>query len=214
MQGRASIGTVLRRIVRGIKGAPQHLRTRRGLDTKGTVSPECADRWGRDKENIPQILRYRVLTRDTYTCQYCGRKRPNKLQVDHKVPESLGGGTVFDNLWILCGECNLGKGGRYSDDPLNRQTHSAQATTYAAGRPPGRNHRRGHENKISTSLRVDVLKRDEHSCQKCGESAPKVVLHVDCIVGGKITFDNLRTLCEKHSVLLGPRPWRWRVREG
>jgi 5-methylcytosine-specific restriction endonuclease McrA len=220
-------GEVLRRIVKGIKETPKHLRTHRGLGTKETVNPESPDRWGRDKENIPQSLRIRVLRRDKSTCQYCGHGRPNtcqhchrglrgfQLQVDHKVPESLGGETVFDNLWVLCRECNLGKGDRYSDDRLNRQTHSVQATTYAANRSSGRNRRRGHEDKINTSLRVDVLKRDKHSCQKCGESAPEVALHVDCIVpiseGGKIAFDNLQVLCERHSVLSGPRPWRWRV---
>ncbi len=59
-------------------------------------------------------LRFRVLQRDRFTCQSCGSSPANsigvELHVDHTVPWSKGGETVFENLQTLCDRCNLGKG--------------------------------------------------------------------------------------------------------
>lgn len=54
--------------------------------------------------------RWKVLQRDNFTCQYCGRKAPDvALQVDHKIPKSLGGKYNLENLITSCFECNQGK---------------------------------------------------------------------------------------------------------
>ena len=54
---------------------------------------------------------------------------------------------------------------------------------------------------ISTRTRWKVLKRDNYTCQYCGQSAPDVVLHIDHITpvarGGRSTIDNLVTSCAK-----------------
>lgn len=59
-------------------------------------------------------LRFRVLSRDNFTCQNCGAspaKDPKtKLHVDHVKPWSKGGETTIENLQTLCSDCNLGKG--------------------------------------------------------------------------------------------------------
>jgi hypothetical protein len=59
-------------------------------------------------------LRFRVLQRDRFCCRSCGANPANDLgvhlHVDHIVPWSAGGETVFDNLQTLCSDCNLGKG--------------------------------------------------------------------------------------------------------
>jgi hypothetical protein len=56
-------------------------------------------------------LRFQVLRRDGFTCQYCGGKPPDvKLHVDHLHPWSLGGLNVLENLRTSCEACNLGKG--------------------------------------------------------------------------------------------------------
>jgi hypothetical protein len=66
------------------------------------------------RRGIPDRLRLRVLIRDGFSCVYCGRspatERGVSLHIDHKVPFSVGGETVFENLQTLCQECNLGKG--------------------------------------------------------------------------------------------------------
>jgi len=57
-------------------------------------------------------LRFEVLERDEFTCQYCGQHAPNvKLEVDHKVALCDGGRDVLDNLVTSCWACNRGKEG-------------------------------------------------------------------------------------------------------
>jgi hypothetical protein len=55
-------------------------------------------------------LRWDVLDRDNFTCQYCGASAPAvKLEIDHLVPRSKGGNDVIDNLVTACVACNQGK---------------------------------------------------------------------------------------------------------
>ena len=61
----------------------------------------------------PFGLRFDILKRDHFTCQYCGRS-PEKdkdvtLHVDHIHPRSKGGNDDPKNLITSCQECNLGK---------------------------------------------------------------------------------------------------------
>lgn len=59
-------------------------------------------------------LRFRVLSRDRFSCCMCGSspaKVPSVvLHIDHIVPWSRGGETLLQNLQTLCDRCNLGKG--------------------------------------------------------------------------------------------------------
>ena len=59
-------------------------------------------------------LRFRVMRRDSFRCQACGRTPANEpgvvLHVDHVIPWSKGGLTEEANLKTLCSKCNLGKG--------------------------------------------------------------------------------------------------------
>jgi 5-methylcytosine-specific restriction endonuclease McrA len=57
--------------------------------------------------------RFRILQRDGFRCQKCGRSPKDHnviLHVDHKIAYSRGGETVDENLEALCIDCNLGKG--------------------------------------------------------------------------------------------------------
>jgi hypothetical protein len=55
-------------------------------------------------------LRWKVFSRDNYTCQYCGRRPPDAvLEVEHVVPVSKGGKDEETNLTTACEECNRGK---------------------------------------------------------------------------------------------------------
>ncbi len=59
-------------------------------------------------------LRHKVIVRDNYTCQICGKYMPDEvgLHVDHIVAIKNGGKTVESNLQVLCDKCNLGKGAK------------------------------------------------------------------------------------------------------
>jgi 5-methylcytosine-specific restriction endonuclease McrA len=52
-----------------------------------------------------------VLVRDGFRCAYCG-SRKERLSIDHIIPRSRGGKTVFENCVAACKSCNLRKGGR------------------------------------------------------------------------------------------------------
>lgn len=56
-------------------------------------------------------LRSKIIMRDKYTCQICGKYMPDEvgLHVDHIVPISKGGKTVPSNLQVLCSKCNGSK---------------------------------------------------------------------------------------------------------
>jgi len=54
-----------------------------------------------------------IFLRDQHTCQYCGHKEAaNKLTLDHILPQSRGGKTVWENLVTSCRKCNSKKGDR------------------------------------------------------------------------------------------------------
>lgn len=60
--------------------------------------------------SIGHKLRFQVLTRDNYTCRYCGAFAPVvKLVLDHVVPKSKRGADILENLVTACEECNSGK---------------------------------------------------------------------------------------------------------
>ena len=58
-----------------------------------------------------KITRRAVLARDSWTCQYCG-SRKSGLTVDHVIPRSRGGKSVWENIVAACASCNRRKGNR------------------------------------------------------------------------------------------------------
>lgn len=58
-------------------------------------------------------IRFEVLERDNFRCQYCGTgvKDGIQLHVDHIVPVCEGGTDDMSNLVTACIDCNRGKGG-------------------------------------------------------------------------------------------------------
>ena len=59
------------------------------------------------------VTRRGVLSRDHYTCQYCGATPPRKhLTVDHILPRSRGGKSTWENVTTACEKCNGRKGSR------------------------------------------------------------------------------------------------------
>ena len=58
-----------------------------------------------------KITRKAVLARDSWTCQYCGKTKPG-LTVDHVIPRSRGGESIWENIVAACAVCNRRKGNR------------------------------------------------------------------------------------------------------
>lgn len=57
--------------------------------------------------------RKNIYVRDSYTCQYCGKKeKEERLSFDHVIPSSKGGTTTWDNIVTCCIPCNTKKGSR------------------------------------------------------------------------------------------------------
>ena len=77
-----------------------------------------------------KITRKAVLARDSWTCQYCGHAH-HGLTVDHVIPRSRGGESVWENIVASCAPCNRRKGNR-----LPREISMHPKTT---PRPPGPN---------------------------------------------------------------------------
>jgi 5-methylcytosine-specific restriction endonuclease McrA len=68
-----------------------------------------------DKVNIKSVRlsRKNVLLRDQYRCQYCNEEFPAKeLNIDHVVPKSRGGKTIWENVVASCYDCNNKKGNK------------------------------------------------------------------------------------------------------
>ena len=77
-----------------------HLTTRLRIITNKNRNRPSSYVWSK--------LRGDVFERDNYTCQYCGEVG-GKLECDHKVPVSKGGGNNLENLATACRTCNRKK---------------------------------------------------------------------------------------------------------
>jgi 5-methylcytosine-specific restriction endonuclease McrA len=75
-----------------------------------------------------RITRKAVLARDGWICQYCGAEKPG-LTVDHVIPRSRGGESVWENIVASCAACNRRKG--------NRMPHEIRMHPRSRPRPPG-----------------------------------------------------------------------------
>lgn len=62
------------------------------------------------------FTRSHIYKRDNYTCQYCGKEKPdNELNWDHVIPKSKGGPTSWENIVTSCTSCNIKKGNKMLD---------------------------------------------------------------------------------------------------
>lgn len=64
---------------------------------------------------VPKELRDRVAEQARYRCGYCLTAAAivgAPMEIDHLIPESLGGLTEESNLWLACSLCNDHKSNR------------------------------------------------------------------------------------------------------
>ncbi len=79
---------------------------------------------------VPQAVKRRIsrralFARDGWRCVYCGSSG-GRLTLDHVVPRSRGGDSVWENVVTACAPCNLRKGDRTLEEAamtLPRQPH-------------------------------------------------------------------------------------------
>jgi hypothetical protein len=69
--------------------------------------------YDRMPRRMVRFSRSNVFSRDSYTCQYCGKRPPRaELNLDHVVPRAQAGRTSWENVVCCCVPCNRMKGGR------------------------------------------------------------------------------------------------------
>jgi hypothetical protein len=81
---------------------------------------------------VPRIVQRRIsrralFARDGWRCVYCGTMG-GRLTLDHVIPRSRGGDSVWENVVTSCAPCNLRKG--------NRLPHEVQMHLLSQPRPP------------------------------------------------------------------------------
>ncbi len=81
---------------------------------------------------VPRIIQRKIsrralFARDGWRCVYCG-ETGGRLTLDHVVPRSKGGGSVWENVVTSCAPCNLRKG--------DRLLHEVSMTLHAPPRAP------------------------------------------------------------------------------
>ena len=62
-----------------------------------------------------KISRRALFARDGWRCVYCG-SASGRLTLDHVVPRSRGGHSVWENVVTSCAPCNLRKGNRLLEE--------------------------------------------------------------------------------------------------
>ena len=75
---------------------------------------------------VPAELRRKVSAHARHRCGYCLTSEAiagTPMEIDHLLPESLGGATEEENLWLACSLCNRHKGQKTeAEDPASGQT--------------------------------------------------------------------------------------------
>ncbi len=86
-----------------------------------------------------KFSRRNIYMRDNHTCQYCGRVPPkDELTIDHVIPRSRGGKSVWENVLLACMQCNMRKGDRLPGEiglkPLSvpRKPHWLACSQYSS----------------------------------------------------------------------------------
>jgi 5-methylcytosine-specific restriction endonuclease McrA len=62
-----------------------------------------------------KISRRALFARDGWRCVYCGTSS-GRMTLDHVIPRSKGGESVWENVVTSCGPCNLRKGDKLPEE--------------------------------------------------------------------------------------------------
>jgi 5-methylcytosine-specific restriction endonuclease McrA len=69
-----------------------------------------------------KISRRALFARDQWRCAYCGTST-GRLTLDHVVPRSRGGESVWENVVTSCAPCNHKKGNRLLEETSMELRH-------------------------------------------------------------------------------------------
>jgi 5-methylcytosine-specific restriction endonuclease McrA len=92
-----------------------------------------------------KFSRVNVFTRDGFTCQYCGTRKPaRELNYEHVIPRAQGGKTEWENIVTSCYPCNNRKGNKtpaqagmvLRKKPTKPKTLPMTAPSWAANKVP------------------------------------------------------------------------------
>ncbi len=83
-----------------------------------------------------RISRRVLFARDGWKCVYCGTEG-NRLTLDHVIPRSRGGTSVWENVVTSCAPCNHRKGDRLLEETSMTPTCAATTPDSGAVHPPG-----------------------------------------------------------------------------
>ncbi len=85
-----------------------------------------------EKKNKP--IKDTLFEQQKGICNGCRKKfEPENFEIDHIIPKSKGGGDFYDNLQLLCGNCNKVKGDRPMEDlvaKLRARANSIKKVSY------------------------------------------------------------------------------------
>jgi 5-methylcytosine-specific restriction endonuclease McrA len=76
-----------------------------------------------------KISRRALFARDGHRCVYCGSA--GRLTLDHVVPRSRGGDSVWENVVTSCSPCNLRKGNSLLEEAQMRMQVTPRVPTQA-----------------------------------------------------------------------------------
>lgn len=123
--------------------------------------------------SLSKRLRFEILTRDNFTCRYCGGQPPDvKLTVDHVLPAALGGSDDPSNLCAACADCNAGKSSVKPGSPMLEQvTRDAERWAWAISQAAEKR-RRDHAQIDSGVAEFDAIWSD-WTLIESGERVPR-----------------------------------------
>lgn len=142
-----------------------------------------------ERKPISKRMRFDVLKRDAFTCQYCGKMPPDTtLHIDHIKPVSKGGKNTLINLVTSCIDCNLGKSDKELSDDSAIKKQQAQLSALAERRS---------QIEMMVDWRESLLKADELLVESVTALVNKYLEPYD-LHTSKSGIDDIRRAVKKH----------------
>ena len=116
--------------------APNQRLIRTAARNWRTSSARRAAKLGRVLENVPSIDEVETaLTERAKVCTYCQAPvdftKKRRMNLDHALPISRGGGAQIANMVVACGPCNRAKGEQTAEEYLALRALVATGLTVA-----------------------------------------------------------------------------------